>query len=199
MHQPGLDTALPAPAATTPLELGAVYRAYAPRVARWAARLGGPTLDAEDTLQEVFLVVQRRLREFRGEAELSTWLFRITENVVRGRLRRERVRRWLGGSAEEVAGALPDGLPSPAEALERGQAAARVYRILDGMNHNYRTALTLFELEGMSGEQIAALTGTSVDAVWVRLHRARAQFLERMTKLEQREAATLARSRRGTP
>ena len=198
VHRHGIDSALEAPAGETTLELGAVYRAYAPRVARWAGRLGGPSLDAEDTVQEVFLVVQRRLVEFRGDAELSTWLFRITENVVCQRRRKERLRRWLRGSAEEVAGELDAGAPSPIEVIERGQAAAYVYRILDGMTESYRTALTLFELEGLSGEQIAALTGTSVEAVWVRLHRARAQFLDRMKKLDKRDSAARAERTRGS-
>src|SRR5262249_44087441 len=50
-----------------------LYRAHAQTVARWASRLGGPAIDVEDVVQEVFLVVQRRLREFRGEAEITTW------------------------------------------------------------------------------------------------------------------------------
>src|SRR5262249_9893064 len=143
VHRQELDSALAAPAPADTLEVGEVYRLYAQRVARWAARLGGPALDAEDTVQEVFLVVQRRLCQFRGDAELSTWLFRITENVVRQRRRKERLRRWLRGSAVEVAGDLGAGGPSPVEAVERGQAAARVYRILDAMSESYRTALTL--------------------------------------------------------
>jgi RNA polymerase sigma-70 factor, ECF subfamily len=171
----------------TPLAFGAIYRAHAQRVARWAARLGGPTVDVEDAVQEVFLIVHRLLPGFRGDAKVTTWLYRITANVVRHRRRKERWRRWLGGSADDVGGDVPSGEPSPAEALERQQANATVYRALDGMAEKYRSALILFEIEGLSGEEIAALTGAKPSTVWVWLHRARAQFLARLEAIERDE------------
>src|SRR5947209_6991554 len=85
-----------------PLDFDAVYRAHAAKVARWAARLGGPAVDLDDVVQEVFLIVHRQLAKFRGEAQVTTWLYRIAENVVRHRRRKERFRRWLSGSAEDV-------------------------------------------------------------------------------------------------
>src|SRR5438552_1977251 len=63
-------------------DLGRAYRQHAADVSRWARRLGGPGVDAEDVLHEVFMVAQRRLPEFRGEAKLSTWLYAITLRVV---------------------------------------------------------------------------------------------------------------------
>src|SRR5262245_13697994 len=75
-----------------PRDSGEVYRLHADRVARWVARLGGPAVDVEDTVQEVFVKVHRLLAQFRGDAELTTWLYRITENVTRARRRKERVR-----------------------------------------------------------------------------------------------------------
>jgi RNA polymerase sigma factor (sigma-70 family) len=88
----------------------AIFRANAALVARWAAALGGPLLDVEDTVQEIFMVTHRRLSEFRGEAKVSTWLFHITRRVVLAQRRRARWRRWLRGSAEDAAGhiAAPD-------------------------------------------------------------------------------------------
>ncbi len=163
-----------------PLELGAVYDAYAERVASWAQRLAGPALDPEDLVHEVFLTVHQQLGAFRGEAKLSTWLYRITANQVGERRRRDRWRRWLGGSADDVAGHLPSPTLTPVEALERREASARVYKILDSMNERYRTLVILFELERLSGQEIAALTGMSVDSVFVALHRARAQFVKRL-------------------
>src|SRR5262249_14147909 len=67
-----------------------LYRAHAQTVARWASRLGGPAIDVEDVVQEVFLVVQRRLDGFRGDAHVKTWLYRITANVVRWRRRKDK-------------------------------------------------------------------------------------------------------------
>ena len=76
------------------LDFDAVYQAHAQTVARWAARLGGPGVDVEDITQEVFLVADRRLREFRQQSQLSTWLFSITAKIVANDRRRRRFRRW---------------------------------------------------------------------------------------------------------
>ena len=149
-----------------------LYLLHAQTVSRWASRLGGPAIDVEDVVQEVFLVVHRRLDGFRGDAHIKTWLYRITANVVRWRRRKDKWRRWLGGSADEVAGGVAARGPTPLEALE-------VYRVLDGMREKYRTVLILFEIEGMSGAEIAQLMSAQVDTVWVWLHRARKQFAER--------------------
>jgi RNA polymerase sigma-70 factor (ECF subfamily) len=166
--------------------LESVYREHAQTVARWATRLGGPTVDVEDVVHEVFLVVHAQLDGFRGDAKLSTWLYRITENVVRHRRRRDRFRRWLGGSSEDVAGRIASSRPTPVELLERREAEALVYKALDALNDKQRTLIVLFELEGCSGEQISELTGMKVNAVWVALHRARARFLEALEKLDAR-------------
>ena len=67
--------------------------------------------------------------------------------------------------------------------LERQHAARTVYRALDGLNSNQRAVVILYELEGMSGEQIATLMDTKLATVWVWLHRGRAKFLERLKAL----------------
>lgn len=157
-------------------EFDCVFKEHAANVSRWAAGLGGPLLDVEDAVQEVFMVAHRRLPEFRGDAKVSTWLFQITRRVVLAQRRRGRWRRWLRGSAEEVAGDVPTPELGPVEELERKQAARRLYAVLDRMSEKYRTVLVLTKLEGMSAEQIAAVTGVSSVTVRVWLHRARAQF-----------------------
>jgi RNA polymerase sigma-70 factor (ECF subfamily) len=167
-----------------PLELGAIYRAHAQTVARFAQRLAGPGVDVDDLVQEVFLVVHKQLPAFRGEAAITTWLYRITENVVRHRRRKERWRRFLRGSSEEVGGRHVSPRPTPVEDFERREASRIVYRVLEGMSEKYRTLIILFELDGKSGEEIAELTGQKIGTVWVALHRAREQFLARLQRLE---------------
>ncbi len=169
-------------------EIGEVYRAHAQSVARWAARLGGPAVDVEDVVQEVFLTAHRLLPEFRGEAKITTWLFRITQNQVRHQRRKLRFRQFLTGNASDVIGQAPSNRPTPVEVLEQRQASATVYRVLDGMSDKYRTAFILFEIEHVSGEEIAALLGQKVATIWVWLHRARAQFTAGLAKLERAEA-----------
>src|SRR5688572_3796878 len=139
------------PDADVPLELGALYRAHAPTVARWAERLAGPSLDVEDLVQDVFLIVRAKLHRFRSSARMTTWLYGITQNVVRQQRRRLRWRQWLGGSATDVAGDVEATGPTPLEELERQRALRHVYRILDGMSEKLRTVFILFELERLSG------------------------------------------------
>lgn len=166
-------------------ELEAVYRDHADDVAAWARRLGGPELDVEDIVHEVFLVVQRRLPEWRGDAKITTWLYEITLRVVSDRRRRWRWPSPWGARAtrEEVGGLAADG-PDALSLLVRREATATLYRLLDGIGEKYRTVIILFELEGKSGEEIAALTGASLANVWIRLHRGRQKLLQRFLAWE---------------
>lgn len=176
------------------LDVGKIYREHADDVARWARRLGGPDIDVEDVVHEVFLVVQRRLAEWRGEARITTWLYEIAFRVVRDRRARWRWRRWSGGTSgreSTAAGAdlaeLAADQPDALDLLQRREASAVLYRILDGIGEKYRTVIILFELEGKSGEEIAALTETSLSNVWVRLYRAREKVLKRFLAWEAKE------------
>jgi RNA polymerase sigma-70 factor (ECF subfamily) len=167
------------------LDLASIYRAYAADVSRWARRLRGPQHEIDDVLHEVFLVVQRRLPEFRGEARIGTWLYAITVRVVQEHRRRERWRKWL--RLDRVFAGEPAAPATPLEAVEQRRATEITYRLLESLPEAERSALILFELEGLSGEEIAAVTGEAVGTIWVRLHRARARF----------RAAYLAGQRRG--
>ncbi len=173
-----------APLAAEAFDLTEVYREHAETVSRWVRRLVGSESESEDVLHDVFLVVQRKLPGFRGEAQLTTWLYAITVRVVQDRRRRGRWRQWLpfGATAEDE---LPTETPNPLQALESQQAAELTYRLLDGLRENDRTVLILFELEGLSAEQIATVTGTSRTNVWVRLHRARNRFRAAFEKVRQ--------------
>lgn len=168
---------------TAQLELTAIYRDHSEDVKRWALRLGGPGLDAEDIVHEVFLVVHRRLHEFRGEARITTWLYRITLHVVRKQAVKQKLGRWLRGLVGDFAGDVPDLTLGPYESVERQQAARLVYRALEVLNHKHRAVVILFELEGHSGEEIAELMGVKLATVWVWLHRGRARFLERLNEI----------------
>lgn len=173
------------------LEAGRIYDEHALQVTRWAGRLAGPGLDIEDIVQEVFMVALRRLPEFRGDAKITTWLYEITVRIVQDRRRSQRRWRWLNDRGVPVAATRfcsPDDdvtrvaaeQPTALDLLERKEATALLYQILEELAEKYRTTLILFELEGLSGEEIAAVTGTSVSNVWVRLVRGRKQFVKRL-------------------
>lgn len=161
-----------------------VYGDHAATVARWAARLGGPSADVEDIIQEVFLVASRRLGEFREGARMSTWLFGITAKVAANERRRRKLRHWwfrLSPGAGDDAPAPGDGA---LEQLEKRERRVLFYRALDRLNERHRRALVLFELEEMSVDDVAAHLGLRPGNTRVLLHRARAAFLKSMVGCE---------------
>jgi RNA polymerase sigma-70 factor (ECF subfamily) len=72
-----------------------LYENYEPSIERWVRRLAGPSAEVEDLVHDVFVVALRRRSEFRGDAMVTTWLFRITEFVVRKRRFRRKLRQCL--------------------------------------------------------------------------------------------------------
>ena len=175
--------------------LDEIYRLHAPMVARWVGWQTGPDVEAEDVVHEVFLVVHKRLHTLRPDASIPAWLHAITIRVVSDRRRARRWRRWFGwvsggdaGGAEAMKNA-PATSATPLEAIEQKEAKRLAYQILDELSEAHRTVLILFELQGLSGEEIAASTGTSVANVWLRLHRARKQFLRHLLAWEAKQAS----------
>ena len=164
------------------LELDAIYREHSGTVSKWVRRLWGPgstsgIVDAEDLLHEVFLVVQRRLSSFRGDAALTTWLYSITVLVVNGRRRKESWRRLLWRRAEpELQLDHDSDLPAVQADFERAEASRLVYAVLNDLSERDRTLLILFELERLPGAEVAAILNLSEPNVWVALTRARARF-----------------------
>jgi RNA polymerase sigma-70 factor, ECF subfamily len=183
-----------APRAAAIPTLEEVYRAHAKTVARWAMHLLGPKDDYEDVVHEVFLVVGRQLPGFRGEAQITTWLYEITMRVVQTFRRRARWWSWVTGRgrspsrahASESFEGWSEPATDPQALLEARERTRLLYQLLDELGEDQRTTFILFELEGLSGNQIAAITGATVATVWVRLSRARQRFLERMRTWETR-------------
>lgn len=161
------------------LELEQIYRDHSAAVSKWVRRLWGPrrgasTVDEEDLLHEVFLVVQRRIASFRGDAALTTWLYSITVLVVNARRKKERWRSLLWKRAEPELALSP---AEPAsERMAREEASRIVYSVLDQLKERDRTLLILFELERLPGAEVAAIVGTSEANLWVALSRARVRF-----------------------
>jgi RNA polymerase sigma-70 factor, ECF subfamily len=146
-------------------------------VERWVRRLAGPRADVEDLLHDVFVIALRKDVQWPPERDARTWLFRITHNVILTRRRNERVRRWLFARYQDQDEVSRQASPAtPADEVERRDNERRLYAALDRLPDTYRTALILYELEGLSGEEIATLLGIQINALWVRLHRARARL-----------------------
>jgi RNA polymerase sigma-70 factor (ECF subfamily) len=191
-HEPSPDRgALPAKLAEADgsdpeLLFDHLYESFEPMVERWVRRLAGPGAEVEDLIHDVFVVALRRRAEFRGDAKVSTWLFRITELVVRKRRFRQRLRHFLDGLHRSEAGVVTPPSPTPLEVVEQRQQCARLYAALDRLPDKYRTAVILCDIEGLSAEEAGRLVGLSANAVWVRVHRARGMLLEQLTRRQGR-------------
>lgn len=141
-------------------------------VARLVARLLGNPSEVEDVTQEVFLHVFRSLHLFRGEARFSTWLYRLTVNVVRMHLRQKRSRPQL--VAEEP---IPEQTPShgddPPEAVDRRKRIQALERLIAKLSPKKREVLILHDFEGVPAKEIAQILGIPVLTVRTRLFYAR--------------------------
>jgi RNA polymerase sigma-70 factor (ECF subfamily) len=154
----------------------ALYDSHFSRVHRTARLLGMPASELDDVTQEVFTTAFSRLDRFAG-GNFGHWLHRICANVVTDRHRKRRVRetfaRLLGTGPElEVERA-----PGPEANSIRAQSQRQIAVILSRMKPKHREVFALFELEGLSGEEIAERVECPVNTVWTRLHHARAEFV----------------------
>ena len=142
-------------------------------VYRLCLRMLGSEQDALDASQEAFLKAYRSLAGFRGESAFSTWLYRLAANVCLDMLRRRPEQPPLSGDEDDRASALPDPGPTPYQALEKKELRAVVDRALQSLSPEFREAVVLRDVNGLSYEEIAAVTGLEPGTVKSRIFRAR--------------------------
>jgi RNA polymerase sigma-70 factor (ECF subfamily) len=165
----------------------AIHASYRPRICRYLARLVGQN-DAEDLTQEVFVRVSRSLPDFKGAAKLSTWIYRIATNVATDRLRLKSFKETQSDKAishhegfVDDADALPDEKsPSLERQLMREEMSSCVHNYINTLPENYRTIVTLSEIEGLTNQEIVEVLGLTLDTVKIRLHRGRAKLKEKL-------------------
>ena len=157
-----------------------LYHRFRRQVAGNLYRVIGDRTDLDDLVQEVFVIAFRGLDRFRGDARLSTWLYRICVNVALGRIR-TRKRRPAAFGVADLDAASPD--PSlverpetPEKSLERRQDRERVYRALELLPPKKRIVLYLHEIEGLDLKEIAYLVDSNPVTVRTRLFYARREF-----------------------
>ncbi|MGH1342153.1 MAG: sigma-70 family RNA polymerase sigma factor [Nannocystales bacterium] len=140
----------------------------------WAVlrKLGVPERDAEDVMQEVFLVVHRRLGAFEGRSAWTTWLYGITTRVYWNYARRLRSRPQASSSASSLR--LVDPSADPERFAQRREASAMLEALLGSLDVDKRTAYVL-HIEGLSAPQISAITGVKTRTVYSRLRAAKAE------------------------
>ena len=149
--------------------IGQLYLEHGASLRNLIARMVGPGVDADDVLQELFVIALNQSERFGDAGPPRPWLFGVAFKLIASARRRARLRRFLG----------IDAVPEPAHAdtpgvlFEHREASERIYALLDRLPEKKRTVLILYEVEGWTGEEIAERVGCPLKTVWTRLFHAR--------------------------
>jgi len=166
---------------------------HAPAVYNLALRVTHSREEAEDCVQEAFVRAFAGLRSFRGEAAFSTWLYRVALNVAR-EAAKKRARRPLPATElmsedsddppdlDRLAHREGDDRDDPEGALVAEEKRAVVLRAIQSLPERYREAVILYDLQGLSYEEIAAVLNTRIGTVKSRLNRGRLALKEALTE-----------------
>ena len=164
-----------------------IHDTFRPKILRYLTNLVGRR-DAEDLTQEVFVKVNQALKTFRGESQLSTWIYRIATNVALDKLRSPSFRQTGGKSLSgdsigegeiEIMDKNPwtgENTPSIETSVVRKEMNQCIRGVVEKLPESYRAVVVLSELEGFRDDEIAEILGVSLNTAKIRLHRARARL-----------------------
>ena len=159
--------------------------AFKDRVFNLCYRMLGDYDEANDCAQDTFVKVYRSLKDFRFEASFSTWLCTIAANTCRNRLksleyrtRKKMVRidPAVNPDGPQTSLELKDPAPSPLDQLTRQEQEVALQKAIDALTEDHRTVIILRDIEGLSYEEIAKITGYTLGTVKSKLARARQQL-----------------------
>lgn len=153
----------------------AIFRDHQNDVARLVMRMLGPRPDVDDVIQEVFFQVFRSLKDFQGKSKFSTWLHRVTVNVVLMHRRAQRSRPMLVEETPQDVQRDPDEC-LPDEEVARRERLRAFQRLLDRLPEKKRIVFVLHELEGLPPAEIARIVEAPVLTVRTRLFYARREL-----------------------
>jgi RNA polymerase sigma-70 factor (ECF subfamily) len=174
------------------MNLEEIYERHADFVWRTLRRLGVSDAEARDAVQDVFLAVHANLAQFEGRSSITTWIFTICRSVARERRRSERQSRQLMSDV-----AVEDEIDLRADvgrAVEHNQRLAILEDILNGLDVEQRNVFILFEIEMLTGQEIADALSIPLGTVYSRLQLARRSFRQALTRSEARERFAVARA-----
>ncbi len=167
--------------AKTTSELETALGEYLPKIRRYLTRLAGAD-EAEDLAQETALKVARAFKDFDHRSKLSTWIYRIATNTALDRLRSSSYRSAKTMTSEDELAAEDQSvfrtrkvLPTDQQVIEQEMNSC-IREFVDHLPEQYRSVLVLSELECLKNQEIAAILGTTLDTVKIRLHRARSRL-----------------------
>jgi RNA polymerase sigma-70 factor (ECF subfamily) len=181
MNEPaiGQDIVGEPPADWSSPAFASLYDEHSRAIFYLTLRFLGDPQKAEDATHDVFLKAFRRLDQFRGEAAVRTWLYRIAINHCQNLCQSWHNRHVQANSDDLIFEEAVAKTDSPLRVLETKELGQRIQKTLDALSAEYRLLLLLVADEELSYEEVAALVGQSADAVRGKLHRARKAFAAR--------------------
>lgn len=157
--------------------LEALLVRYQPHLYRFGLRMCGNEEDAGDVAQESLISMARSLRDFRGDASVSSWLYAIARSYCIKKRRRSKFAPYheesLDAPGIDASHRVADPAPSPEQTATNQELQHALTRAIDGLEPAQREVLVLRDVEGLSAPEVARVLDISVDAVKSRLHRAR--------------------------
>ena len=174
--QPALELARAAGQSWVPPTWEEIVTQHSARVYRLAYRLTGNVHDAEDLTHDVFIRVFRALHSYQP-GTFEGWLHRITTNVFLDKMRRKQRIRF-DTLSDDAAARLPSREVGPEQSYADTHFDDDVQRALDALTPDFRAAVVLCDIEGLSYEEIATTLGVKLGTVRSRIHRGRSQLRE---------------------
>jgi len=160
-----------------------LYKTHKDRIEGFIRRMVRDATLAQDLTQETFIRAQKGLKDFRGEANPLTWLFRIANNLCLDHLRQEKGRgrmvdffEYLDDQSQEGMDSSKDDKYNQMVSFEREEMSQCVQEFIERLPESYRAVMVLFYLEDFPIEEIAEILGVRSGSVRVRLHRAREEL-----------------------
>jgi RNA polymerase sigma-70 factor (ECF subfamily) len=144
-----------------------LYARYAPRVYSLACRITGSPTTGEDLVQDIFLLVYRKLASFKGESALGTWVYRLAANCCVDHLRSRHHR------LDQASDALDDEVPPPGAVGRFNPARLDLDRAIEQLPPGYRAAFVLHDVEGYDHREIAGMLGIAEGTSKSQVHKAR--------------------------
>lgn len=173
-------------------DFDALYARYGKQIYNTIYQWIGDYEEAADLTQETFLSAHKAREQFRGDAKVYTWLYRIAHNHCKNRFKQRGRQREMegpsldagfGDSSEEETAApreIADWTLSPPQLLEQKELQAQINRAVNALAPEYRVVLVLREVDGLAYNEIAEVTGLTLEAVKTRLNRARAMVRQKV-------------------
>lgn len=164
---------------------GTLLSSHEARMYNIAFRMMGSSEDAMDMVQEAMIKVYRALGRFEGNAQLGTWLYRVTTNTCLDELRRRKLRQSVSLDEREEQGApapVDHHFERPEEAVERGERQAALKTAIQKLPPEHQAAIVLRDIQGMSYQEAAKVMDCPVGTMKSRVNRARAALREELEK-----------------